>query len=118
MSTLLKVIMFSSPLLALVIYLTIVQTQKTETRFDMATDEFVQEWQSFDSEFDAFMDKQKEKRKKELELAEVSEHKEHKKRLKQEEKKFKQIEREFERAFEEYREDLGNKALIPPVEGK
>jgi len=117
MSTLLKVIIFSSPLLALVIYLTVVQTQKTETRFDMQTEQFVQEWQSFDSEFDAFMDatKQKEIRKKEVEVAEISKHK---KRLKEEEKKFKQIEREFERAFEEYREDLGNKALIPPVEGK
>ena len=60
MSALLKILMFTSPILAIVLYLVMVKMEKHDIQMEQEKIEFTQKQDKFHEEFEAFLDPKKE----------------------------------------------------------
>lgn len=102
MSGIFKVILFSSPVIAIILYYIVTQQNKIDMELKMENIRFEKAWSEFESEFTKNSRKKETLTKKIEKLDELIE--EFEKKQKEKELKTEEFEKEFEKAIKEFEE--------------
>ncbi len=106
MSGLMKILVITAPVLALLLFYVITKQSQMDTEMKKEDARFEREWAEFNKDFSTSGDRQKyEQRAQQAE----QEFQELKKKEKEKEEKTERIEKELEKAIEEHGKDAGKK---------